>query len=172
MQSLEVVSFWCLLVHVSTTKLWKEFVNWSTEAGGGHDGTRLAELLPLRTDFPDRWLRKIGKRCIRSQHGHKPVRCGLKSSAFTYRLYKNIGHAWFGDVHSKRAGDRSGSSHQRAASEDSVSDNYEENENESMKGLTGGSVNWIKIQLTSFLKFESFLPDDSRQKVLTDRPLM
>lgn len=75
-------------------------------------------------------------------------------------------------MHSKRAGDRSGSSHQRVASEDSVSDNYEENENESMKGLTGGSVNWIKIQLTSFLKFESFLPDDSRQKVLTDRPLM
>nr|CCA21782.1 conserved hypothetical protein [Albugo laibachii Nc14] len=42
-------------------------------------------------------------------------------------------------------------------------------QNKAMRGSTVAFVNWIKSQLQSFLKLESFLPDDSRQKVLNDK---
>nr|CCA14262.1 conserved hypothetical protein [Albugo laibachii Nc14] len=44
-------------------------------------------------------------------------------------------------------------------------------QNKAMRGSTVAFVNWIKSQLQSFLKLESFLPDDSRQKVLNDKLL-
>ena len=44
-------------------------------------------------------------------------------------------------------------------------------QNKAMRGSTVAFVNWIKSQLQSFLKFESFLPNDGRQKVLNDKPM-